>query len=111
MRRRWGARLCVLVALGCGGTGDDGPMKCAALYAHVCARALACLQDGTTAEQCATQYDVTACSQVHGVGPTYDACLTAIDRLSCSAFAPGGKADLPSTPCEQAFPVEGGRLR
>jgi hypothetical protein len=88
---------CSLVS--CGSSSDSSPTgKCNALTAKVCARGIACFQDGTTQSECVAGANMDLpCAQADAVGAAYGSCMSDLDSISCAVLTANGTLNLPAS--------------
>ena len=79
--------------------GDTSPVaRCNALVSKVCARAIACFQDGTTQADCVASANTELpCAQADGVGTTYNTCMSDLDSISCAVLTANNNLNLPDS--------------
>jgi hypothetical protein len=96
-------RVAVMLALAggvfsCGGDGSDAPMKCDALVSRICARVIACVNDGTTEGECeAAAKTVLPCARAVAVSTGYDSCVAEVQTSPCSVLVNTDMLALPPT--------------
>jgi hypothetical protein len=84
--------------MSCGSNASTPPAKCDALVTKVCARGIACFQDGTTQSECVAGANVDLpCAQADAVGASYNTCMSDLDSISCAVLTANGTLNLPAS--------------
>ena len=91
--------LLLALVTGCGGgSGNSAAQKCDSLVSLLCARAIECLNDGTTQDQCVSLVKTDLnCADADAVSSTYDACVSDVQSTSCTLLLANNTINLPAT--------------
>jgi hypothetical protein len=103
-----GVAMLVLVcgALSCGSGAKDPPERCGEVVGRLCARIVACLNDGMTTQGECEAFTRTElpCTRAESVTDSYGACAADVQAAECETLG-SGPFYLPAT-CRAAFVFE-----